>query len=57
MKTKIIIKMDKNLDDHQLKSLCAWVEDNYAMALGEKHIKANYQILTHKGLYSATKIY
>lgn len=64
MKTKIIIKMDKDLDDNQLKSLCAWVEDNYAMALNEKHIKTNYQIMTHKGgvnvkqkLYSATKIY
>ena len=64
MKTKIIIKMDKDLDDNQLKSLCEWVEDNYTMALGEKHIKTNYQVLTHKGganvkqkLYSTTKIY
>jgi hypothetical protein len=49
MKTKIIIKMDKDLDDNQLKSLCALVEDNYTMALGKKRIKTNYQILTHKG--------
>ena len=64
MKTKIIIRMDKDLDDNQLKSLCEWVENNYDIALGEKRIKTNYSILTHKGgvnvkqkLYCASKVY
>ena len=49
MKTKIIIKMDRDLSDIELKILCKELEAGYSELLGNYGIKTNYEILTHKG--------
>jgi hypothetical protein len=49
MKTKIIIKMDRDLSDIELDVLCKEIIDTHSLTLGRHGIKTNYEILTHKG--------
>ena len=49
MKTKIIIKMDRDLSTVELDILCKELENGYTELLGNYGINTDYEILTHKG--------
>lgn len=49
MKTKIIIKMDRDLSKPELDYLLKSVQEKFHYHLKNQDIKTKYEILTHKG--------
>ena len=49
MKTKIILKMDEDLNKNELDYLVASIKQKFHYYLENKNIKTKYEILTHKG--------
>ena len=49
MKTKIIIKIDRDLSNPELDYLVESVKEKFHYYLENAEIRAKYEILTHKG--------